>query len=139
MNSVREEREMIVDLPLQDGGTSRGVMEVLAGCGITVQSCLQYGNFEKVLLVTNDPDQAVTALRSAGYQCRTENVVLVGVEDGDRWAGMRIGQALHTGGVQILHSYVSLTPSGKVQAVFQTTDNRHAIDILAADRFQLEA
>ena len=139
MKTVREERELVVDLPAQGMGTMAAVLEVLASCGVTVQSCLQYGDFGKALLVTDDPDKAVVALKLAGYRSRMENVVLVGVAEGDRWAGFRAGQALHTGGVKILHSYVSQAPGGKGQAVFQTSDNRQAMQILSADRFQMEA
>lgn len=139
MKTVREERELVVDLPAQGMGTMDGVLEVLAGCGVAVQSCLQYGEFGKALLVTDDPDKAVVALKLAGYRSRMENVVLVGVADGDRWAGLRAGQALHTGGIKILHSYVSQTPGGNGQAVFQTSDNRQAMQILSSDRFQMEA
>ena len=138
MKTVREERELVVDLPLQGTGTIDGVLEVLASCGVTVQSCLQYGDCGKALLVTDDPDKAVVALKLAGYRSRMENVVLVGVAAGDRWAGLRAGQALHTGGVKILHSYVSQTPGGKGQAVFQTSDNQQAMQILTSDRFQME-
>ena len=109
-----------------------------SGCGITVQSCLHYGNFENVLLVTDDPDTAASVLKLAGYRCRMENVVLVGVADGDRWAGLRFGQALHPGGVQILHSDVFQKLGGHSQAVFQTSDNHQALHILRSDLFQLE-
>ena len=138
MNTVREERELVVDLPPRATKTD-GVLEVLAECGITVLSCLHYGNFENVLLVTDDPDKAATVLKLAGYRCRMENVVLVGVADGDRWAGLRVGQALHSGGVRILHSYMSQTLSGHSQAVFQTSDNQQALHILTSDHFHLAA
>lgn len=136
--SLHEDRELVVDVPPHCVGTIQGVVGVLAQCGVEVQSCFQYGNMEKLLLVTDAPDKAADALESAGYRCRMEKVVLVGVAAGDRWAGMRIGRALLAAGVQILHSYVSPTLSGKIQAVFQTTDNQHAIDILAAAPFLME-
>ena len=139
INPVREERELVVDLPPPAAGTTTGVLEMLAACGVAVHSCLQYGNLDQLLLVTDAPDKAARALQSAGYRCRMENVVLVDVAAGDRWAGLRAGQALHTGGVKILHSYVSRTAAGHGQAVFQTANNRQALNILISARLTMEA
>ena len=134
MNTLREDRELVVDLPLEERRTMAGVMEVLARSGVTVQSLLQSGTGEQALLVTDNTDQAVRALGAAGYRWRIDPVVLVGVATGDRWAGLRAGQALHKAGVSILHSYVSRSPTGKLQAIFQTTDNRYALHILATEQ-----
>lgn len=130
MISAREDRELVVDVPLQ--AAAAGVLELLTSCGVAVHSCLQYGALEKLLLVTDAPDKAAAALQAAGYRCRMEHVVLVGVDPTDRCATIRVGQALHKAGVKILHSYVSQPLRGKVQAVFQTTDNRQALHVLAS-------
>jgi hypothetical protein len=136
MNAVREERELVVDIPPHRDGTTQGVLRELSRCGVAVQTCLPYGNTGKLLIVTDDPDKAAGALQSGGYHCRMEKVVLVAVDGGERCAAMRIGQTLHQAGVGILHSYLSPALSGAAYVVLQTTDNHHAVNLLTSSLFQ---
>ena len=132
MNTVCEDKEIVVDVPHHRDAAIRDVVGVLAQNGLNVKSCLPCGNDDRMLIFTEDPDKAAVTLESAGYRCRMEKVVVVAVDAEDRWAGMRIGQVLQEAGVLILHSYISRAQNGAAHVVLQTVDNRQAVQVLAS-------
>ena len=132
MNTICEDKEIVVEIPQHHGGAIRDVLGVLAQNGLGVKNCLPCGNNERMLIFTEDPDKAAVTLESAGYRCRLEQVVVVAVDAEDRWAGMRIGQVLQAAGVLVLHSYIAPPLNGTAQVVLQTVDNRQAVQVLAS-------
>ena len=133
MRTVREEQELAVDISSQSGQMAKLLTELLEQ-GVSVLTSLQFGadHCLKALLITDKPDQSETVLKSAGYRCRREDVLLVSVALNEPCAAVRIVRPLHEAGVKIIRSYVSQASSGdEAYVVLQTTNNREALRLLS--------
>jgi len=85
----------------------------------------------RAMLVVSDVARARTALEAAGVSCTTESVLLI---EGQRQLGVLalLGQLLWSRGIGICHSYVSEEGRDNMAAVFKTTDNDRAFELLLA-------
>jgi hypothetical protein len=82
-----------------------------------------------ILLVTENPLGAKRALEAAGFHCRANSVVVVGATDqvgGAALLGARLGYA----GIGIFYSYASSSGSSHFSAVFKTSNDQRALEIL---------
>jgi len=128
--AVNEDTELHVVTPNEPGIFGR-VLSTLANAGVNVRAIYAYseeseGHFH---LVTSDPAKAESALRTLGYRVKSKKVVAVLV--GDRiGAGAEIGALLGNAAIDIQYAYGSSAGEGKTFLVFQTSNNKKAIDTL---------
>jgi hypothetical protein len=130
VTSVKEDTELTVTTPDEPGIFGR-VLGTLANAGVNVKALYAYseedgGHFH---LVTSDPKKAETALRTLGYKVKSKKVVTVLVTD-RIGAGAEIGALLGNAVIDIKYSYGSTAAEGKTLLVFQTSNNRKAVDTL---------
>lgn len=130
MTYVNEDTELIVITPDEPGIFGR-VLSTLANAGVNVKALYvrsegDQGHFH---LLTSEPKKAETALRTLGYKVRTRKVVTVLVSD-RIGVGAEIGALLGNAVIDIRYSYGSSSGEGKTLLVFQTSNNKKAIETL---------
>jgi len=129
--AVNEDTELHVVTPNEPGIFGR-VLSTLANAGVNVKAIYAYseereGHFH---LVTSDPAKAEGALKTLGYRVKSKKVVAVLV--GDRiGAGAEIGALLGNAAVDIQYAYGSSAGEGRTFLVFQTSNNKKAIETLS--------
>jgi hypothetical protein len=132
MASVLKEVELAI--PVKDTpGADRLVLSALLEQGVEVRALCAYNDGEKtmVLLVAEDALRAKQALAKAGFECKANPVVVVGLES-RIGAVAQLGEYLYKAGIEILRSYSSYTKGSEMVAVFKTHDDARAIEILRA-------
>ncbi|MCG3150102.1 MAG: hypothetical protein PCFJNLEI_03573 [Verrucomicrobiae bacterium] len=134
MSKARKEIELAVRLGNEAGALGR-VLALVAQHGVNILAYCAYSERREgvLLLVTDNPLTAKIALQDAGYDCRANSVVLVGATDqvgGAALLGARLGHA----GIDILYSYASSAGGDQFFAVFKTSDDQRALDILAVSQ-----
>ncbi len=130
MFAVKEDTELHVVTPNEPGIFGR-VLGTLANAGVNVRALSVYSDEDEghFHLVTSDPAKADASLRSLGYKVKAKKVVTMLV--GDRiGAGAEIGALLGNAVIDIEYSYGSSSGEGKTFLVFQTSNNKKAIDTL---------
>ena len=130
VHAVNEETELHVITPDEPGIFGR-VLGTLAHAGVNVRALYVYsetdqGHFQ---LLTSDPVKAENALRTLGYKVRGKKVVTCLVTD-RIGAGAEIGALLGNAVIDIQYSYGSTAGEGKTLLVFQTSNNRKAVETL---------
>ena len=130
MHAVTEDNELHVITPDEPGIFGR-VLGTLANAGVNVRAIYVFsaegqGHFH---LVTSDPVKAETALRALGYKVKSKKVVTCIVTD-RIGAGAEIGALLGNAIIDIQYMYGSSAGEGKSFLVFQTSNNKKAIDTL---------
>ena len=131
MYSVTEAAELEVITPNEPGILGR-VLGTLANGGINLRALCatseeDHGRFQ---MVTSDNAKAEKALRTLGYKVKSRKVVLV--EIGDRiGGGAEIGALLGNAVIDIRYAYGTSSGGGKTLLVFQTSNNRKAIETLS--------
>ena len=130
MHAINEDTEIHVTTPNEPGIFGR-ILGTLANAGINLKALCAYaendtGHFQ---LVTADAKKAEKALRSLGYKVTTKKVVTVLITD-RIGAGAEIGALLGNAIIDIKYSYGTSAGEGKTLLVFQTSDNKKAIDTL---------
>ncbi len=130
MQTVKEETELLVTTPNETGICGR-VLGTLANAGINLRAICATSEGDRGLfrLITSDPRKAEKALRTLGYKVRTRRVVAVLVTD-RIGAGAEIGHLLGNAVVDIDSCYGSSSAEGLSLLIFQTNNNRKAIDTL---------
>ena len=127
--------QQMVELAVRTGAQRQSFGEIcgiVASCGVNILAyCSYFDRLETVvLLVTSDPVSARLTLEATGYTCRTNPVVMV--SDCDRiGAAAQLGALLDKAGIQILYSYASSLPGDRFFAIFKTSDDAHAMRVLA--------
>lgn len=139
MSKARKEIELAIRLGNEPGALGR-VLALVAKHGVNVLAFCAYSERSEgvILLVTDDPLRAKTALTDAGFNCRANSVVLVGASDqvgGAALIGARLGHA----GIDILYSYASSAGANQFYAVFKTNDDQRALTILDTVTAQIRA
>ena len=130
MYAVNEDIELHVITPDEPGIFGR-VLGTLANAGVNVRALYVYSEAEQghFHLVTSDPVRAEVALKTLGYKVKGKKVVTCLV--GDRiGAGAEIGALLGNAVIDIQYSYGSASGEGKTFLVFQTSNNKKAIETL---------
>ncbi|HPW17704.1 MAG TPA: ACT domain-containing protein [Candidatus Aminicenantes bacterium] len=130
MTSVNEDIELSVTTPDEPGIFGR-VLGTLANAGVNVKAILVYTESEagRFRLVTSDAAKAETALRTLGYKVKSKKVVTVLAAD-RIGVGAEIGALLGNAAIDIHYSYGSSSGEGKTLLVFNTSNNRKALDTL---------
>ena len=130
MHAVNEDIELHVITPDEPGIFGR-VLGTLANAGVNVRALYVYseesqGHFH---LVTSDPVKAEGSLKTLGYKVKAKKVVTCLVAD-RIGAGAEIGVLLGNAVIDIRYSYGSTSGEGKTLLVFQTSNNKKAIETL---------
>ncbi|MBN2199290.1 MAG: hypothetical protein JW747_05510 [Candidatus Aminicenantes bacterium] len=131
MQHVKEDEELQVTTPDEPGILGR-VLGTLANGGINLRAlCVSaesgQGHFR--LLTTNNL-KAAKALKTLGFKVQTSKVVVVEVTD-RIGSGAEIGALLGNAAVNVRYCYGSTSAgAGTALLVFQTSDNKTAIDTL---------
>lgn len=130
MTSVNKDIELSVTTPDEPGIFGR-VLGTLANAGVNVKAILVYTESEagRFRLVTSDAAKAETALRTLGYKVKSKKVVTVLAAD-RIGVGAEIGALLGNAAIDIHYSYGSSSGEGKTLLVFNTSNNRKALDTL---------
>lgn len=130
MHAVNEETELHAVTPDEPGIFGR-VLGTLANAGVNVRAFYVYSETEHghFHLVTSDPVKAESALKTLGYKVKAKKVVTCLVSD-RIGAGAEIGALLGNAIIDIEYSYGSASGNGRTLLVFQTSNNRKAIETL---------
>ncbi|MHB8093650.1 MAG: ACT domain-containing protein [Candidatus Aminicenantales bacterium] len=130
MNIVSEETELHVVTPNEPGIFGR-VLGTLANVGINLRAiCVSSeGDEGRFLLITADNKKAEKALKTLGYRVKANKVVTVNVSD-RIGVGAEIGVLLGNAVIDIRYSYGTTTGEGRSLLVFNTSNNKKAIDTL---------
>ncbi len=123
--------ELIVTTP-NIVGTMGKVFKLIAEAGVNVSAFCAYVQDDKgiFLLVTDDNAKASGVLEDAGYETRSDEVMSIRVES-QVGTGAEIGTKLGDAGIDIRYCFATTGESGESVAVFQTTDNDKAVEILS--------
>jgi hypothetical protein len=130
VNIVNEDTELHVTTPNEPGIFGR-VLGTLANAGINLRAFCAWAEGEEghFLLITADNKRADKALRTLGYKVKANKVVTVEVSD-RIGAGAEIGALLGNAVIDILYSYGSSAGEGRTLLVFDTSNNKKALDTL---------
>lgn len=82
-----------------------------------------------LLLVTTNPRKASQVLEAAGFQCKSNPIVMVGPLYRSGLASL-IWTELAVMGIDVLYSYASRIESGSQYLVFKTTDDERAMQAI---------
>jgi hypothetical protein len=106
-------------------------MSVLLEWTVHVRALCSYAEGDKlmVLVVVDNCRKAKQALGRAGFECKINPVIVVGL-DNHLGATARLGQHLNNAGIQILYSYASYMHDAQIVAVFKTQDDARAMEVL---------
>lgn len=130
MHNVKQETELQVITPNEPGILGR-VLGTLANEGINLKAICVSSDEQKGVfnLLTSDNKKAEKGLKALGYEVQIQSVVTVLIED-RIGAGAEIGALLGNAVIDILYCYGSATELGKALLVFNTNDNRKAVETL---------
>ena len=132
MASVLTETELAVrteNVP----DAERLVLSIVLDAGVNVRALCSYGDGSRivVLVVPEDAQGAKRALTCAGFECKANPVIVVGLQN-RVGAVAQLGAHLYNAGVEILRSYASYMDETEVVAVFKTHDDARAVEVLQA-------
>jgi hypothetical protein len=130
VHAVKEDTELHVITPDEPGIFGR-VLGTLANAGVNVRALYVYsedgrGHFH---LVTSDPAKTESSLKALGYKVKSKKVVTCLVTD-RIGAGAEIGALLGNAVIDIRYSYGSASGEGTSFLVFQTSNNKKAVETL---------
>ena len=130
MHVVKEDTELHVVVP-NDPGILGRVLGTMANAGINVRamSVSTEGSRGRFLLLTDNHHKAQTALKSLRYKVTLKKVVTVAVTD-RIGAGAEIGVLLGNAVINIIYAYGSSSGGGQTLLVFQTDNNKRALETL---------
>jgi len=130
VHNVNQATELQVITPNEPGILGR-VLGTLANEGINLKAiCVNTDEQKGVFnLLTSDNQKAEKGLKALGYEVQIQSVVTALIED-RIGAGAEIGALLGNALIDILYCYGSSTELGKALFVFNTNDNRKAVETL---------
>ncbi|HEA64696.1 MAG TPA: ACT domain-containing protein [Candidatus Aminicenantes bacterium] len=130
MPNVKQETELYVITPDEPGILGR-VMGTLANAGVNLKAIYSRSERRKGIffLVTSDNKKAEKALKGIGYEVTTNNVVTVEIED-RIGAGAEVGALIGNAAIDINYCYGTSAGGAKALLVFQTNDNKKAVETL---------
>jgi hypothetical protein len=123
MTTARIADQIVIDMPTKVGLLAE-LTTALLGAGVNIVAIMghEMAGGAEVVVMTDDNERAIDALRKAGAAVRPEPVVLMTMPDelgALNEAAQRIGDA----GVNIDWMYATAGDSGNVTVVFSTDDN----------------
>ena len=130
MPNVKQETELYVITPNEPGILGR-VLGTLANAGVNLKALCARSEKRKgiFLLITSDNKKAERALKELGYEVKTNKIVTVEIDD-RIGAGAEIGALLGNAAINIDYCYGTSTGGAKALLVFQTNDNKRAVETL---------
>jgi hypothetical protein len=130
VHNVKEETELQVITPNEPGILGR-VLGTLANAGVNLRALRAHAHGEEgiFLLITSDNEKAEKALKVLRYKVKTNKVVTVEIED-RIGSGAEIGALLGNAAVDIDYCYGTSIGSGRALLVFQTNNNKKAVETL---------
>jgi hypothetical protein len=133
MMGATRQTEITVRAASQPAILSR-LMATTACCGSEVLAACSYsdGAATVVKLVTQDARRTANALRAAGFECKSNPVILVETPNKPGLTAT-LGAKLTGAGINILYSYSLQSESHQTCLVFKTTDDDRAIYVLEVD------
>jgi hypothetical protein len=110
------------------------LIAITVSCGAEVLAANSYwdGGSTVVKLVTEDARRTVGALQAAGFNCRSNPVVLVETPDKPGLPEFLSGK-LASAGINVLYTYSFRSDRELNYVVFRTTDDNRAIYILEVE------
>ncbi len=128
---INIESELQVITP-NDPGILGRVLGTLANAGVNLKALNASANDSTGMfhILTSDNDKAEKSLKALGYKVNSESVLTVLIED-RIGAGAEIGALLGNAVLNIKYCYGSSAGLGKALLVFNTNDNKKALDTLA--------
>lgn len=128
---IKIENELQVITP-NDPGILGRVLGTLANAGVNLKALNASANDSKGTfhILTSDNNKAEKSLKALGYKVNSESVLTVLIED-RIGAGAEIGALLGNAVLNIKYCYGSSAGLGKALLVFNTNDNKKALDTLA--------
>lgn len=123
--------ELQVKTPNEPGILGR-VLGTLANAGVNLTALNACANDHRGTfhILTSDNSKAEKCLKALGYEVKSESVLTVLIED-RIGAGAEIGALLGNAVLDIKYCYGSSAGMGKALLVFNTNDNKKALDTLA--------
>lgn len=130
--TIRLAIELVVPVG-NDPGPLAQVLRAVASRRVTLLASCTAFEVERfaILLVTESPLAAKTALAQAGLSCSAQSVVLVRAPDRAGTAAA-LSRQLRAAGIAIWHEYAAVLHPPELCAVFSTGDDRRALRVLAA-------
>jgi len=130
LHNVKQETELYVITPNELGILGR-VLGTLANAGVNLKALCARSEKRKgiFLLITSDNKKAEKALKELGYEVKTNKVVTVEIDD-RIGAGAEVGALLGNAAIDIDYCYGTSTGKAKALLVFQTNDNKKAVETL---------
>jgi hypothetical protein len=132
MREIQERDEVMLHIA-NDLGVLAKLFAVLAVQSPGVDAWRFYSDHRHaaVLLVTGKDSEIVEALRSAGFECEMNRVVVV--EQKHRClSAVRLGSELRANGIEMLDAYTCCSPDDGTMLVLKTTDSLQAAAVLEA-------
>ncbi len=131
MHNVWLDTELHVTTPNEPGIMGR-VLGTLANAGVNLMALSAYSEKKKgtFLLVTSDNKKAEKSLKALGYNVKTNNVVIVKIDD-RIGAGAEIGALLGNAAVDIEYCYGTSSGTGKALLVLKTNNDKKAVETLS--------
>jgi len=130
VHNVKEETELQVITPNEPGILGR-VLGTLANAGVNLRALRAHAQGEKgmFLLITSNNEKAEKALKVLRYKVKTNKVVTVEIED-RIGSGAEIGALIGNAAVDIDYCYGTSIGAGRALLVFQTNNNKKAVETL---------
>lgn len=130
MQGVKLETELHVITPNEPGILGR-VLGTLANAGVNLRALRAHSEKNKgtFLLITSNNKKAEKALKVLRYKVKTNNVVTIQISD-RIGAGAEIGALLGNAAIDIDYCYGSSCGEGKALLVFNTSNNKKALETL---------
>jgi hypothetical protein len=131
VHNVKEETELQVITPNEPGILGR-VLGTLANAGVNLRALRAHAQGEKgvFLLITSNNEKAEKALKVLRYKVKTHKVVTVEIED-RIGSGAEIGALLGNAAIDIDYCYGTSIGAGRALLVFQTNNNKKAVETLS--------
>lgn len=131
MITAHKEVELAVRMPVHEQGTTNMLSE-LRHQNVEVRACTCYQDHSRLvaLLIADDPARTLEVLQQAGYDCKSQPVILVEVAPYNPGLLVQLRAALERAGVSILSSHLCRSSAKGLSIAVQTTDNTTAFTVL---------
>ena len=133
MASVTRQIEITVRMANEPAALGR-LMAVAGTCGVEILAAGSYWDRTGALmmLVTDDARRTTRALAAAGFECKSNPILLVEAPDEPGLAA-RLGATLSAAGIGVVFSYAFRSERNLSYVVFKTTDDERALQLLEVE------
>lgn len=132
MRAIQERDEVMLHVA-NDLGVLAKLFAFLAIQSPNVDAWRFYSDHQRaaILLITGTDSEVDGALRSAGFECETNRVVVV-EEKHRRLSAVRLASELRANGIEMLDAYTCCSPGDGTILVLKTTDCLQVATVLEA-------